>query len=89
MRYTAAILLTCLLATGAVACAKSYDEIVTDCATALKERPEGDKSKPDACKDVKEDDYIDLLVSQNINDLGWTDDEGNFDKNKMLEDVQR
>jgi hypothetical protein len=46
----------------------------------------GKKSKPDACEDVKKDDYGALVVSNAINDLGWTDDEGNFDKNKMLED---
>ena len=88
MRYTAAILLACLLAGSATACVKSYDEIVTDCYTALKERPEDDPSKPDACEGIKDKDYEELVLSEAIEDLGWTDDEGNFDENKMLEDVQ-
>lgn len=89
MRNTAtAILLACLLAGGAVGCAKSYDEIVTDCAATLKERPEGDAAKPDACEDVKDKDYETLVLSEAIDDLGWVDDEGNIDENEILEDVQ-
>lgn len=89
MRHTTACLLaaTLLLAGAAVGCSKSYEDTVADCTTALKERPDGDKGKPDACKDVKEDDYSALLMSQTIDDLGWTDENGEFDKNKMLEDA--
>lgn len=91
MRHTTAILLACLIAGGAVACSepRTYDEIVTDCYAALKERPEGDVSKPDACEGIKAKDYDTLVLGQIIDDLGWTDDEGRFDENKMLEDLQR
>lgn len=65
----------------------SYDEIADNCVAALKERTEGDKGKPDACDGLKEDDYDALVLSHVLGDLGWTDDEGNFDKNKMLEDT--
>ncbi|MDX3587603.1 hypothetical protein [Streptomyces europaeiscabiei] len=89
MRRTAiAITTALLLAGGAVGCSKSYDEIGEDCVAALKERKEGDKAKPEACEGLKEDDYQALLMSQAIDDLGWTDDEGNFDEDKMLEDAQ-
>ncbi|MGW1669017.1 hypothetical protein [Streptomyces sp. NPDC002324] len=89
MRHTTALLTASvlLLAGGAVGCSKSYDEIGEDCVAALKDRADGDKEKPEACEGLKEDDYQALLMSQTIDDLGWTDDEGNFDKNKMLEDT--
>lgn len=44
----------------------SYDDRVQDCAAALKERPAGDKAKPNACEDVKDDDYMELLLSNSI-----------------------
>lgn len=89
MRHTTTLLLaaTLLLAGAAVGCSKSYDDVVADCTQALKDRAEGEKAKPDACKDVKQDDYDALLMSKTLDDLGWTDDEGNFDKNKMLDDA--
>lgn len=87
MRHTIALLAVCLLfAGGAVGCSKSYDEKVEDCVAALKERPEGDKAKPDACKGVKDDDYTALLMSQVLDDNGWTDEDGDPDMGKILED---
>lgn len=66
----------------------SYDDIVMDCQKALKEQYERDgRGKPSACKDVEEGDYTYLVANAAMDDLGWTDDEGNFDKNKMLEDT--
>jgi hypothetical protein len=65
----------------------SYDEIADNCVAALKDRAEGDKGKPAACDGLKEDDYDALVLSHVLGDLGWTDDEGRFDKNKMLEDT--
>jgi len=91
MRRTATALLaaTLLLAGAAVSCSSgpSYDDIVKDCTTALKQRAEAEKGKPAECKDVKADDYDALLMSQTIDDLGWTDKDGNFDEGKMLEDA--
>lgn len=68
-------------------CGQSYEETVAHCAQALKDRPEGDKGKPEECEEVKEDDYTAMVANQAIDDLGWTDEDGNFDKNKMLEDT--
>lgn len=65
----------------------SYDEIADNCVAALKERAEGDKEKPEACDGLTKDDYDALALAHVLDDLGWTDDEGNFDKNKMLEDT--
>ena len=64
----------------------SYDDIVKDCMRAVEERADGDKSKPAACDELKEKDYDAVILNHVIDDLGWTDDEGNFDKNKMIED---
>ena len=84
---TASLVLAAGLAvTGWLIVRPTYDEIVDDCMAALKDRPEGDKAKPEACNGVKKDDYDAILFSRVIDDLGWTDDEGHFDKNKMLED---
>ncbi|MCX4993836.1 hypothetical protein [Streptomyces longwoodensis] len=66
----------------------SYDDVVKDCQKALVAQSKaGEKGKPGACKDVKDDDYTALVMSNAINDLGWTDEDGNFDENKMLEDT--
>ncbi|MYR45073.1 hypothetical protein [Streptomyces sp. SID5910] len=65
----------------------SYDDIVKDCATALDKRADGSNTVPNACEDVKEEDYDTLRMAEIIDDLGWVDDEGNVDKNKMLEDA--
>jgi hypothetical protein len=87
MRRTTVLLAACLLLAGAAAgCSQSYDDTVNDCITALKERAEGEKAKPDACKDVKEDDYTALLMSQVLDDNGWTDENGDVDMGKILED---
>jgi hypothetical protein len=64
----------------------SYDDIARDCAHALKERAKGDKEKPSACGGLTDDDYSALLMSQTLDDLGWIDEDGKLDKNKMLED---
>lgn len=88
-RTTTVLLAACLLLAGATAgCSKSYDEIAEDCVAALKERKAGDKSKPEACEGLKDDDYQALLMSHVLRDeLGWVDEEGNVDKGKMLEDA--
>jgi hypothetical protein len=66
----------------------SYDEIVQECQQALADQSEaGGKGKPEACEEVKEDDYSALVMNNVLGDLGWTDEEGRFDKNKMLEDA--
>ena len=41
---------------------------------------------PAACKGVKDDDYTALLMSQVLDDNGWTDENGDVDMDKLLED---
>jgi hypothetical protein len=90
MRRTTAALLTVLLATGAAACSSkpSYDDVVKGCQKALADQAKaGGKGKPSACGGVKKDDYDALVMSNAIDGLGWTDKDGNFDENKMLNDA--
>ncbi|MFE9309505.1 hypothetical protein ACIQCF_04560 [Streptomyces sp. NPDC088353] len=66
----------------------SYNDIVDGCAKALKEQyKKGGKGKPDACKDVKADDYETLDIAAILRDSGWVDDDGNADMNKILDDA--
>lgn len=88
--YLIALIAVAALAVGGAAwwlSRPSYGDIANDCVAALKDRPKGDKRKPAVCDGLKDDDYQALLVSRVLDDLGWTDDEGRFDKNKMLEDT--
>ncbi|MFD9443379.1 hypothetical protein [Streptomyces sp. NPDC060001] len=66
----------------------TYGDTVTSCQKALAAQFKADgKGKPDACQDVKEDDYSAILMNQIMGDEGWLDEDGRFDKNKMLEDT--
>jgi hypothetical protein len=92
MRRTTAALLAVLLATGAAACSSkpSYDDVVKGCQKALADQAKAGmtgKGKPSACGGVKKDDYDALVMSNAIDGLGWTDKDGNFDENKMLDSV--
>ncbi|MEV1063396.1 hypothetical protein [Streptomyces sp. NPDC050263] len=95
MRRTTALITTGALAVAGTATATviwlqqpSYDDTVSSCRKALAEQYKNDgKGKPKACDGVKEDDYDALVLDASLNDLGWTDSDGNFDENKMLEDT--
>ncbi|WP_326779705.1 hypothetical protein OG481_02085 [Streptomyces longwoodensis] len=95
MRRTTAIISAAAVAvvggtTGAIIWLSqpSYNDVVKECQKALVAQSKaGEKGKPGACKDVKDDDYTALAMSNAISDLGWTDEDGNFDENKMLEDT--
>ncbi|MEV8353206.1 hypothetical protein ACFVTT_33935 [Streptomyces niveus] len=85
-----AVIAALLLAGAAVGCSSgpSYEEVTKRCADALKAQYAADgEGKPDECKDVKKDDYAALVASAAAEDLGWLDEDGEFDENKMLDDV--
>jgi hypothetical protein len=64
----------------------SYNDIVNACGKALVAQVKaGGQGKPSACDGVKKDDYDTLVFGSAIDGLGWTDKDGNFDVNKMLE----
>ncbi|MFF7530310.1 hypothetical protein ACIP6Q_18410 [Streptomyces bobili] len=53
--------------------------------TVEKKTKEGGKDRPEACEPLLEDDYTALLTATAINGLGWTGQDGRFDKLKMVE----
>ena len=55
--------------------------------TVAEKAKEGGKSQPEACKPLSEDDYTAVLMAQAIGGLGWTDEDGQFDKLKMAESL--
>ncbi|MFI0961809.1 hypothetical protein ACH4S8_10440 [Streptomyces sp. NPDC021080] len=64
----------------------SYDDIVRGCQRALVAQYEADgRGRPSACDGVKGDDYDALVLNAALGNLGRLDDDGTFDKDKMLE----
>lgn len=51
-----------------------------------KKTKEGGEGQPGACEPLSEDDYTALVMATAIDGLGWTDEDGRFDKLKMVED---
>lgn len=65
-----------------------HADVAKDAADALEEKTQGaEKSKPEACEPLNEDDYTALRMAKAIGGLGWTGEGAEFDKNKMLEAV--
>lgn len=65
-----------------------YEGPAKDAADALEAKTkEGGKSRPEACEPLSEDDYTVLLMAKAIDGLGWTDEDGQFDKLKMADGV--
>ncbi|MFI8930721.1 hypothetical protein ACIG3E_24005 [Streptomyces sp. NPDC053474] len=66
----------------------TYDDRVNDCARALKEpHTERGEGRPEECVGVKDGDFSALVVDAALDESGWVDENGDFDKNKMLDDV--
>ncbi|MFF3857554.1 hypothetical protein, partial [Micromonospora sp. NPDC002575] len=60
------------------------------CAAALKAQYKADRTgRPDACRNVKDDDYNVLVASAAMADLGWLDDDGDLDEDKMIGSVTK
>lgn len=76
-----------LVALTACSSEPTYDESVEFCRKVLLERSESEKGKPKECEPLKQDDYVAVAAAVTVERLGWTDEDGNFDKNKMLEDT--
>lgn len=56
---------------------KAHDMAETKFVESGKDRPEG-------CESLSEDDYTALRTAKVIDGLGWTDEDGKFDKLKMV-----
>lgn len=65
-----------------------YESVAKDAFdTAKKKTEEGGKDRPEACEPLSKDDYKALLMAKAIDGLGWTDKSGQFDKLKMVENL--
>src|SRR4051794_9238695 len=74
--------------TGWLMVRPSYDDVVKGCQKALAAQYQTDRTgKPGACRDVHGDDYDALVLQASMDHLGWTDENGDFDENKMLDSV--
>lgn len=94
MRNRPVILVISLLVVAGIAATvwaflrPTYGDTVSSCEKALAAQfKAGGKGKPDACRDVKEDDYSAILMSQIMDDEGWLDENGDFDKGEFYEDA--
>jgi len=65
-----------------------YQGVAREASDTLdRKTEEGGKGRPEACESLSEDDYTVLLMAKAINGLGWTDEDGRFDKLKMAENL--
>jgi hypothetical protein len=65
-----------------------YEGVAADAFDALdKKTKEGGKGRPEGCDPLSEDDYTALLTAKAIDGLGWTGEDGRFDKLKMVESL--
>ncbi|MFI6854500.1 hypothetical protein [Streptomyces sp. NPDC050416] len=65
-----------------------YEGVARDALdTVEKKTKEGGKDRPEACEPLSKDDYTALLTAKAIDGLGWTDNDGQFDKLKMVESL--
>ncbi len=65
-----------------------YQGVARDASDTLERKTEeGGESRPEACGSLSEDDYTVLLRAKAIDGLGWTDEDGQFDKLKMVESL--
>lgn len=63
-----------------------YASVAKDASdTVEKKTQEGGKGRPKECEALSEDDYNVLLMAKSIDALGWTGEDGKFDKLKMVE----
>ncbi|MGW4388216.1 hypothetical protein [Streptomyces sp. NPDC004685] len=66
-------------------CGKSEAEQQADCQKSITESST-DTKRPDACKDLSQDDYETLLVDWGLKHSGVIDKDGNVDPDKLLSD---
>jgi hypothetical protein len=61
-----------------------YQGVARDASDTLERKTEeGGKGRPEACEPLSEDDYTVLLMAKAMDGVGWTDEDGRFDKLKM------
>ncbi|MEU7400725.1 hypothetical protein [Streptomyces sp. NPDC044948] len=61
-----------------------YQGLAKDAVDTTEKKISGE-GRPEACEPLSKDDYTALLTAKAIDGLGWTDEDGQFDKLKMAE----
>jgi hypothetical protein len=65
-----------------------YEDPAKQAFDALEEKTkENGEGRPEACEPLSGDDYTALLTAKTIDGLGWTDEDGKFDKLKMADSL--
>lgn len=65
-----------------------YANVAREASDTLERKTEeGGEGRPGVCEPLSEDDYTVLLMAKAIDGLGWTNEEGQFDKLKMVESL--
>ncbi|MGW3166967.1 hypothetical protein ACWC9Q_29735 [Streptomyces sp. NPDC001142] len=77
--------ITSVLALALTGCGKSAAEQQADCRDAIT-ASSTKTSRPDACKDLSQDDYDALLTSWALRNSGVIDKDGDVDPDKLLND---
>ncbi|MFD8566191.1 hypothetical protein [Streptomyces sp. NPDC059639] len=85
MKTRTAITAVALLAAALTGCTRTDANKQADCRTAITDGVR-EASRPDACKDLSEDDYQALLTDWVKKNKGFVDKNGNVDPDKLLSD---
>ncbi|MFB6943201.1 hypothetical protein ACFWGL_17095 [Streptomyces sp. NPDC060286] len=85
MRTATATTITVILALALTSCGKSAAEQAADCRDAIT-ATSTKTFRPDACKDLSQDDYNALLMDWALKNSGVIDKDGNVDPDKLLDD---
>ena len=65
-----------------------YEGVAKDAFDAVGEKiEENGDDRPEACESLSGDDYTTIHTAKVIDGLGWTDEDGKFDKLKMVESL--
>jgi hypothetical protein len=88
-RAATPVALAALLLTAS--CGQSYEDKVEACGKAARTHdfeadPLDQGERLPECESLKEDDYDTIIIDVILKDQGWVDDEGNFNRDKLLED---
>ncbi|MER5950324.1 hypothetical protein ABT127_30200 [Streptomyces sp. NPDC001904] len=84
MKTRTAIIAVALLAATLAGCTRTEANKRTDCRNALTDGA-ATADRPDACKDVSEDDYQTLLADWREENKDIIDENGGIDPNKLFD----
>lgn len=88
----AAVVGVAVLALSLTGCGPSYEEKIEECRSAMAAHdfdaaPLSEGERLPACEGIEGDDYRALVMESSLDRLGWLNDEGRFDRGKMLDSL--